>query len=453
MVNCESLLPLKEKKSVFSEIAEKTMKYAQSLGASDAVIFISEDHSLSVTSRKEDVEYIEKSNGRFINLTVYSGKSSGSASSSDFSYKAICHAVDTAWHIACNTAPDHASGLPDKDLLAKEFLDFDLYHELNYNLNDMIKFTLLSEQSALKFDNKIINTEGSSFSASNTQFVLGNTLGFLAYNVCSNYTVSSVPIASLNNNMQRDYWYESNCNPTKLPDPKFLGEFAAKRSLQRLSARRIATGTYPVIFEAPVALGLIGALSHAIDGSVLYRKASFLENSLGKKIFPEFIDIIDDPHIKGEIGSSSFDNEGVKTRKRNIISNGFLEGYILSSYTARKLGMISTGNSGGPHNISIKCNKKFFYTFNDLLKKMNRGLLVTELIGHGTNYVTGDYSRGVFGYWINNGEIIHPVEEITIASNLLNMFKNIVAIGSDEIKRGNKKSGSILIDHMYIAGF
>ncbi|AWD32691.1 Metalloprotease PmbA [Candidatus Kinetoplastibacterium sorsogonicusi] len=453
MINVESFLPLEEKNLFFAEIKDKAIKYALQLGATDAYVIISETNGLSVSSRKNDIENVEKYNERGIDLTVYIGKASGSASSSDFSNDAIYRTVKSAIHIAKNIAIDEYSGLPDKDMLATEFPDFKVCHALNLSLNDMINFTLLAEQTALSVDPKIVNTEGSSFDAQNVQFLIGNTLGFSGYKAYSNYTISSVPIAALNNNMQRDYWYESNCNPNKLMSADKLGEIAAKRSLSRLSAKRIPTNFYPVIFEAPVALSLLSALSHAINGSNLYRKASFLQNHLGKKIFSDFIDIVDDPYIIGQIGSSSFDVEGVRTKTRNIVKSGTLEGYFLSNYSAKKLGMISTGNAGGFHNLLIKSNKdELTYSFSDLLKKMNRGLLVTELIGHGTNYVTGDYSRGAFGYWVENGEILYPVEEITIAGNLISMFKDIIAIGSDIIIRDNKMSGSILLEKMSVAG-
>jgi PmbA protein len=282
---------------------------------------------------------------------------------------------------------------------------------------------------------------------------MGNTRGFLGGYPYSRHSLSVAPIAGRGNGMQRDYWYSSERDAANLAAPEAVGRYAAERALSRLSARRIRTGKFPVLFEAPLALGLLGALTQAANGGALYRKASFLLDSLGQAIFADHIDIAEDPHVIGAMGSSPFDDEGVVTRARDVVKGGVLQGYFLSTYTARKLGMPTTGNAGGSHNLTLR--SRLTNPSDDLpamLKKMGTGFMVTELIGQGVNYVTGDYSRGAFGYWVVNGEIQHAVEEVTIAGNLKDMFRQIVAVGADVMARGTKATGSILIEQMAIAG-
>ncbi|AFZ83216.1 PmbA protein [Candidatus Kinetoplastibacterium blastocrithidii (ex Strigomonas culicis)] len=389
-----------------------------------------------------------------LNIVVFDGKKSGSASTSDFSPDALSKTVEAAWHIARYTAIDEASGLPEEDLLAKEFRDFKLYHLWSKSVEDMISIAKQTEEAAINFSNRIVNTDGSFVNSSQSYSLLGNTFGFFGSRISSQYSLSVMPIAGDNQgNMQRDYWYDSNCNPLNLSDPVHIGKYAAERSIARLSARRISTGNFPVIFEAPVALGLIGSFVQAASGGALYRNASFLTGSLGKSVFSNHIDIIEDPHIDGAIGSTSFDSEGVSTIKRSVVSKGVINGYFLSSYSARKLGLSTTGNAGGSHNICMISSKtKKTDDLMSMIKRMNRGLLITELIGQGVNYVTGDYSRGAFGFWVENGEIQHAVQEITIAGNLRDMFRQILLIGSDVISRGTKTTGSVLIENMSIAG-
>lgn len=282
---------------------------------------------------------------------------------------------------------------------------------------------------------------------------MGNTRGFLGGYAYSRHSLSVAPIAGRGNGMQRDYWYTSERDPARLASPEAVGRYAAERTLSRLSARRIRTGKFPVLFEAPLALGLVGALTQAANGGALYRKASFLLDALGKPIFPSHINLTEDPHVRGAMGSSPFDDEGVRTRKRSVVTAGVLEGYFLSSYTARKLGMTTTGNAGGSHNLTFSSTQtQAGDDFEAMLRKMGTGFLVTELIGQGVNYVSGDYSRGAFGYWVENGKIQHAVQEVTIAGNLNDMFRQIVAVGADVISRGTKTTGSILIEQMAIAG-
>ncbi|AGF49308.1 metalloprotease PmbA [Candidatus Kinetoplastidibacterium galati] len=445
---------MNKNKEHFQEIIERSLNSAKKLGASQSCAEISEGKGLSVSVRKGNVETIEKSHDRMLNVVVFDGKKSGSASTSDFSFEALGRTVEAAWHIAKYTANDDAAGLPDKNLLAKESRDFKLYHLWSKSVEEMTSLAKQTEEAAMGFNGSIVNTDGSFASSSQSYSLLGNTFGFFGSRMYSQYGLSVMPIASDNNgNMQRDYWYDSNCNPLNLSDPVYIGKYAAERAIARLSARRIATGNFPVIFEAPVALGLIGSFVQAASGGALYRNASFLTDSLGKNIFSEHIDIIEDPHIDGAMGSTSFDSEGVSTTRRSIVSKGVLNGYFLSSYSARKLGLSTTGNAGGSHNLRMFSSKtKETDDLRSMIKKMNKGLLVTELIGQGINYVTGDYSRGAFGFWVENGEIQHAVEEITIAGNLRDMFKQILLVGSDIISRGTKTTGSVLIENMSIAG-
>ena len=317
----------------------------------------------------------------------------------------------------------------------------------------MEKSEVEAERAALATDKRITNTEGAGVDTHEGHFVLGNTRGFLDGYAYSRHGLSVSPIAGRGQSMQRDYWYTSDRRADRLADPAAVGRYAAERALARLSARRIPTGHFPVLFEAPLALGLLGALTHATSGGALYRQTSFLLDSLGRQLFPTHISVMEDPHIKGAMGSSPFDEEGVKTQAREVIHAGVLQGYFLSSYTARKLGMVTTGNAGGSHNLVLRSSQtRKKDDFEAMLQKMGTGLLVTELIGQGVNYVTGDYSRGAFGYWVQNGQIQHAVEEITIAGNLKDMFAQIVAVGADAITRGSKTTGSILIERMSIAG-
>jgi PmbA protein len=310
-----------------------------------------------------------------------------------------------------------------------------------------------AEAAAFAVDKRITNSEGANTYAQQSHFVMANTRGFMGGYPYSRHSLSVSPIAGKGNNMQRDDWYSSDRNPTKLAQPEAIGRYAAERALSRLSARKLDTRKCPVLFEAPLAAGLLGSFVQAVSGGSLYRKSTFLTDSLGTAVFGPHIQIIEDPHVPGAVGSSPFDEEGVRTHRRDVVSNGIVQGYFLSTYSARKLGMQTTGNAGGSHNLQIvSSTTRAGDDFNAMLRKLDTGLLVTELMGHGVNYVTGDYSRGASGYWVERGVIQYPVEEITIAGNLRDMFKDIVAIGDDVLVRGTKKTGSILISTMTIAG-
>jgi PmbA protein len=312
---------------------------------------------------------------------------------------------------------------------------------------------MTAEKAALSVSPAIQNTEGASVAANHGQFYSANTKGFVGGYPYSRHWFSVAPIAQSGQNMQRDDWYTSDRDPRRLADPEAVGRYAAQRALARLHAKKVATQKVPVLFEAPLASGILGAFVQAVSGGALYRKSSFLLDSLGQQIFPSHIQIREDPLIPGAMGSTPFDDEGVRVRARDVVANGIVKGYFLSCYSARKLGMESTGNSGGSHNLLMTSSRTAASDdLNAMLRKMGRGLLLTEVMGQGVNYVTGDYSRGAFGYWVENGEIAYPVEEITIAANMKDMLKGIVAIGADAICRGTKTVGSILIDEMTIAG-
>lgn len=448
-----SSLPIVENQSHFAQLAEEALKYAKKSGASDAAVEVSESKGLSVSVRNRDLETVEQTRDRGLTITVFDGQRRGSASTSDFAANAIKETVAAAWHIARHTAADEAAGLPEKKLLAHAYPDLQLYAPWLLTADDARRLALRAEVAALESSALITNSEGASVNSSEGHFVLANSKGFMGGYPYSRHSLSVLPIAGSGDAMQRDYWYSSARCASRLASPESVGKYAAERTLSRLSAKPIKTGHYPVLFEAPVAVGLVGSLVQAASGGALYRKTSFLVDALGKEIFAKHVSLIEDPYLLGAFGSSPFDNEGVVPQRRKIISKGELKGYFLSTYTARKLGMETTGNAGGSHNLRLQSSlTRPEDDFNAMLRKLGTGLLVTELIGQGINYVTGDYSRGAFGYWVENGEIQHAVEEITIAGNLQQMFKDIVAVGADVFDKGSKATGSVLISKMAIAG-
>ncbi len=454
MQTSSSFLPISQNRAQFEDLVTRALEHAKRLGASDAAAEVSESQGLVVSVRKGDVETVEQTRDRSLDVTVFAGQCRGSASTSDFSEDALRQTVEAAWHIAKFTAQDPVAGLPDVDQLALgRNRDLNLHFAWGVSVGQATELALRAEQAAREVDPMITNTDGTSVDSFEGHFVLGNTRGFLDGYAYSRHGLSVAPIAGSGHRMQRDDWYTSDRDPSKLARPEDVGRYAAERSLSRLSARRIPTGRYPVLFEAPLALGLIGALTQAASGGAIYRQASFLVDALGKQILPSHIRLEENPFIPGAMGSSAFDDEGVRTHARDVVLDGVLQGYFLSTYTARKLGMMTTGNAGGSHNLMLTSSQT--RPKDDLpamLKKMGTGLMVTELIGRGVNYVTGDYSRGAFGYWVENGQIQYAVEEITIAGNLKDMFMQMEAIGSDIITRGSKTTGSILIAEMAVAG-
>jgi PmbA protein len=446
-------LPIAANHTRFTEIVQFVLAYARKMGASDAVAEASESMGLSVSVRKNDIETIERTHDRSLDVTVYAGKRRGGASTSDFSEAALCDTVQAAWHIARHTAEDPMAGLPEVDMLAFEYPDLKLHSPWPITTDAAAQLALRAEAAARATDKCITNCDGTTLSTYEGQFVMGNSRDFLGGYPYSRHSLSVAPIADAGHGMQRDYWYTSARAYQDLANPKAVGHYAAQRALARLNARRIPTGQFPVLFEAPLAVGLLGAFTQAVSGGALYRKASFLLDSLGQSVFATHINIAEDPTVIGGMGSAPFDDEGVRTTARSVVEQGVLQGYFLSTYTSRKLGMKTTGNAGGSHNLVL--TSSLTERGDDLpamLRKLGTGLFVTELMGQGVNYVTGDYSRGAFGYWVEGGMIQHAVEEITIAGNLNDMFRQIVAVGADSITRGTKTTGSILIENLAIAG-
>ena len=438
-------------------LAEDVLRYARDAGASDAAVQISEGSGLSVTVRRGDVETIEQNKDKGISVTVYMGKQGavrrGSASTSDFAQQSLKDTVDAACNIARFTAEDDCAGLPDEEMLEFQPRDLQLCYPWTISAEEAIVLATRAEAAAFAVDPRVENSEGASVHAQQSHFVSANTRGFIGGYPYSRHTMSVVPIAGRGGNMQRDSWYSSTRDPAKLAAPEAIGRYAAERALARLHARKLDTRKCPVLFEAPLAAGLLGAFVQAVSGGALYRKSTFLHDSVGKKVFADHIEIVEDPHLPGAVGSAPFDEEGVKTARRDVVRDGVVQGYFLSTYSARKLGLKTTGNAGGAHNLRITSSRTAADDdFAGMLRKMDTGLLVTELMGQGVNYVTGDYSRGASGYWVENGVIQYPVEEITIAGNMKSMFEQIVGIGTDTLVRGTRETGSILIESMTVAG-
>ncbi|MGE5639938.1 MAG: metalloprotease PmbA, partial [Clostridia bacterium] len=427
------------------ELAGIVLARARAAGASGCDCDVSEAYGLTVTVRKGKPDVVEHNRDRSVGVSVYFGERPrarrGHASTSDFSRAALEQTVDAAAAIARHTAEDDAAGLPEPDTLAREFPDLDLFHPWSITTDEAVELARRCEQAGLSVSKAIRNSEGATVSAQHSQFVFANSLGFMAGHARSTHYLSCSLIAEDKGLMQRDDWFSLSRVPGKLADPAALGRYAAQRALARLGARKIATCQAPVLFEAPAAIGLIGSFVSAVNGGNLYRKTSFLLDSLGKQVFSPLVHIAEQPLLPQGAASTPFDDEGVATRTRSVVSGGVLEGYFLGSYAARKLGMRTTGNAGGHHNLVVRSEGP---DFAGMLRKLGRGLLVTELMGQGVNPVTGDYSRGAAGYWVEGGEIAFPVEEITIAGNLKDMFKGVAAIGSDVLVRSGRSCGSIL---------
>lgn len=434
------------------QLAQDVLDHARKAGASDCEVDVSEGFGQSVTVRCGDVETIEYNRDKGIGVTVYLGQQKGHASTSDFSPDALRETVEAALNIARFTAPDPCAGLPDKELLAgraQSFANLDLYHPWLLPVDQAIDLARRCEDAAFAVDPQITNSEGATVSLQEGQFVSANSLGFIGgYPTSRHYLACSV-IAGKDEAMQRDDWYSTARSAEQITSPEAIGDYAARRALARLGARKIKTCRVPVLFEAPLAASLIGNFIHAVSGGSLYRQASFLTDSLGQAVFSDRVQISERPHLPRGLSSSAFDNDGVATRDREVVVDGVLQGYFLSAYTARKLGMQTTGNAGGCHNLIVRPGD---LDFAGLLRQMERGLLVTELLGHGVNYVNGDYSRGAAGFWVEHGKIVHAVEEVTIAGNLRDMFRHIAAVGNDVLVRGSKQVGSLLVEQMKVAG-
>jgi PmbA protein len=439
----------------FEELVDLALSHARQLGATDAGAEASEGCGLSVSVRKGDLENVERNRDKSLGVTVYVGNRRGNASTSDFSRAAIERTVQAAYDIARFTAEDPVAGLPDPEDIAKpeEQPDLDLFHPWAITSEQAAELALRCEKAAFDTDRRITNSEGAGVSAQQSHFFSAHTHGFRGGYASSRHSISVAPIAGRGDEMQRDAWYSSMRSATELAAPEAVGRYAAERALARLKSRKIPTRECPVLFESPLAAGLLGAYVQATSGGSLYRKSSFLVDSLGKQVFADHLDVVEDPFVRRGKGSAPFDEEGVHTRQRKVVDAGRVEGYFLSSYSARKLGMKTTGNAGGSHNLAL--TSRLTQPGDDLvemLRKLGTGLFVIELMGQGVNYVTGDYSRGASGFWVENGEIAFPVQEITIAGNLKEMFRTIEAVGSDVYNYGAKSVGSILVSRMKVAG-
>ncbi|HEX2243409.1 MAG TPA: metalloprotease PmbA [Gammaproteobacteria bacterium] len=430
-------------------LAELVLDEARRQGATSAEVDVSVNSGLSVTARLGAVETLEHHKDQGVAVTVYLGTRKGSSSSSDLHAGALKETVRAACRIARYTADDECAGLADAALMAHDYPDLDLDHPWNLSAEQAIGVAIECETAARDTDPRISNSEGATVSHLRGTAVYGNTHGFIGGYRATRHSLSCAVIGKQMNHMQRDYWYSVARDSRLLDSPQTVGRIAAERTLKRLGARRLGTCQAPVLFEAGVARSLLGHFVGAVSGGALYRKASFLLDHAGKQVFPNFAHIHEQPHLKRAMGSAPFDDEGVATQPRDLVIGGVLQGYVLSSYSARRLGLKSTGNAGGVRNLIFDpgtCDLA------GLMKQMDTGLLMTELIGHGVNMVTGDYSRGAAGFWVEGGEIQYPVEEITIAGNLKDMFLGLQAVGNDIDKRGNIRSGSILIERMTVAG-
>jgi PmbA protein len=449
----------------FHAIVDDAIKQCKRLGASDAAVEVSESTGLSVSVRMGELENVERNRDKSLGLTVFVGQRRGSASTSDFSKMAIQRTAQAAYDIARYTAEDPAAGLPDDDTLAtaadlERVNKLDLFHPWAVDADAAMKLALEAENAARATDARITNSEGAGVHAHQSHFVSGNSRGFRGGYASSSHSLSVSPIATPHargkaraDGMQGDYWYTAKRDAREMASPAVVGRYAAERCLSRLNARKIATCEVPVLFESTLAAGLIGSFVQATSGGALYRKSSFLQDSLGQRIWADHIDLNEDPFVRKGRGSSPFDEEGVRVHQRKVVDKGVVQGYFLSTYSARKLGTKTTGHAGGSHNLTL--TSRLTQPGDDLdamLRKLHRGLFVVELMGQGVSLVTGDYSRGAAGFWVEGGRIVYPVHEITVASNLKAMLPQIVAVGADAFTMGAKTSGSVLIERMKVAG-
>lgn len=443
-------IPIDSQEQTLLDIAEMALGNAEKNGATAAEVSLGHGQGISVTVRRGEVETVEYNRDKSLGVTVYFEHKSGSANTTDYAPAAVESCVDAACNIARFTEQDEYNGLADPALLATEFPDLDLYHPWELEMDLAIELAQRCEQAALEQDDRISNTEGGSISSHHGADLYANSNGFRGFARSSRHNTSCSVIAGEGDTMQRDFWFDSCRDRDDLLPPEEVGKESARRTLRRLGAKKLRTGDYPIVFEAPVASSLLSHLVSAINGSSLYRQASFLLDAKGEQIFGKDIRIHEQPLLKKASGSATFDNEGVTTQTRDIVTQGVLNGYVLNSYSARKLGMQTTGNAGGVHNLTI--DPTVDGGLQDLLAQMGSGLLVTELIGFGINIVTGDYSRGAFGFWVENGKIDYPVQEITIAGNLRDMFMSIEGVGADVDIRRSTRTGSILVRNMTVAG-
>ena len=436
-------------KNELAALCKQALRLAEQGGATAAEADLSESVGQDVQVRLGEIEQIEYQQDKSLDITVYVGQRKGRASTADFSQQALADTVRAALDIARYTAADDCAGLADAELMATEFGDLDTYHEWPLSTEAAIALAQQCEQAALDADARIENSEGAGVHAGHYQYVYGNSHGFLAHQQGSRHSISCSVVAADKSGMQRDYWYDLARSAADLDSAEAIGQTAAARTVRRLNAQSVPTGVYPVLFDATVSGSLIGHLVGALSGGALYRQTSFLVDSLGTQVLAPWVNLHERPHIPKALGSAWFDAEGVATAERTVVGAGVVEGYFLSSYSARKLGMHTTANAGGAHNLHLDATCA---TQADLLRQMGSGLLVTELMGQGVNTITGDYSRGAAGFWVENGVIAYPVEEITIASRLQDMFMGMVGAADDALKRSAHKVGSVLIEQMTVAG-
>jgi PmbA protein len=433
------------------EVVSLALAEAERRGASECQVDASLNQGLSTSVRLGEVDTVEYQRDRGLGITVYFGKKKGSASTADLAADAVRAMVEKACSIARFTAQDACAGLPDPQELARDIPDLDLDHPWSLAPDEAIELALGCEAAGLAVDARLTNSEGASVTSQRDLRVHGNSLGFLEGVASTSHSVSCVLLAEHDGDMQRDYWYSSVRDRRDLEDIESIGRRAGERAVARLNARKLTTRHAPVLFTPEIARGLFGHFLGAIRGSSQYRKSSFLLGAAGAAVFPDFIEMRERPHMKKGLASSPFDDEGVKTADRDLVRAGVLQGYVLGSYSARKLGLNTTGNAGGVHNLIVSSSATA-PTFDELLARMHTGLVVTELMGQGVNGVTGDYSRGASGYWVANGSIAFPVHEVTIAGNLRSMYRQVLAVGADVDTRGGLHTGSVLIEDMTIAG-
>ncbi len=433
----------------FKNIVADAIKLAQANGASQAEAGLSVSQGLSVATRMGSVETIEHQQDNGLGISVYFGRHKASASTSNLDPEAIRKTVAAACDIARYTSEDPCAGLAEAELMAAEMHELDLYHPWGLDPQSVIDLALECENAALEYDPRIVNSEGASVDLNAGVSVYGNSHGFLQAQHKTRHSISCSVVGQSEGNMQRDYWYDVSRRPDQLASARSIGETAAERTVRRLDASKLKTRQAPILFVPELARGLIGHFCAAIGGAAQYRKASFLLDAAGEQVFPDFMQLREDPFIPRALASANFDAEGVATHVGDLVTDGVIQKYLLDSYSARKLGLTTTGHASGVHNLMLADTGK---SFDECLAAMHRGLLVTELMGHGVNTVTGDYSRGAAGFWVENGKLDHAVEEVTIAANLRDMFKGIVEIGKDIDVRGSVRCGSILIDNMMIAG-
>ena len=431
------------------QAVEFALNFAKKAGA-EAEVGVTKVAGLSVSSRLEQVENIEFNNDGSLGISVYLGKRKGNASTSDLQPQSIQRAVESALAIAKYTSEDDCAGLADKELMAFDAPDLELYHQANLSVDQVLALAIEAENAALNADEQIVNSEGATFNSHSGVRVYGNTHGMLQSNLSSRYSLSCSVIAAHGEQLERDYEYTISREFDKLQAPQWVGQQAAFKAVDRLNPQKIKTCEVPVVYYNDVATGLIGHLAGAISGGALYRKSSFLLDHLGKQVLPDWFEISERPHLLRQLASTAFDSEGVRTQNREIISDGVLQTYLMTSYSARKMGLKSTGHAGGIHNWLVKANRTG--GLDTLLKEMDTGLLLTEFLGSAINPVTGEYSRGAAGFWVEKGEIQYPVAEITVAGQLQEMFNQIIAVADDVEHRSNIQTGSILIEKMKISG-